>query len=1269
MFSQTAPNVYNAEQLSPNSAAANKVSSMPVNIFTGIPGVTVPIYNYSDQNGLSLHISADYFAGGIRAAESPSILGMGWNFNYGGEITRIVRGAPDDFSPIGFMWASAIPTDPRTNANKYYYDSLDAEQDIFQYNINGKAGKFYITNTQQVIQVPLSKLKIEFTTEPSTAHRILSFKITTESGVKYLFNDCETSIISSTADATFRSAYAGTSYFSTWRLSKIIAPFSTDTIKFNYTTETVSSTFGLPQTLFVKNSDHSTNTLTQATGTNTSIIKKINSINFPDNTNVNIVYGNTSYTGTDMVVSRIKIADSVFKRGYIFDYISSWPCSNCGQYSTSYQVRVLLKSITPYTPKQTNNGYAFTYYPDYIAGFNESQINQDSILSAVDHWGFMNKHNNNGNLIPTVTGVYTGANRSPSSGMFADALNYVYLPNGGWVNYIYQSNDRLPYTKDPHTIPVTSYSGVTQTTITLNQVFSSRHQFTITVDKSVSRSGSPPLSGTVNLVLTLKNTTGTVTYATTSIPFANLFYAGIQNWSFAQANGSYRLDVQISGGGSVTGSLPINITWENKLTDNTHNADTVGGLRIFQIIRQSAITDVTGYGTLTEEYHYVREDGKSSGFLGDVPKYDYPYRRIEVVGGSNIITDYTGVNSEPVSTVSYAQGSPVGYSRVEVYKGTASKNLGKTVYEFTNFSDVDAAYSAAAFPYAPQNIKEWAIGFPKRVTVYDSSGNLVKSRASQYTFNETNYTGTDVRSVKFGRTLTTYTGYANATPPSPKTETYIGQEYYPSSGWVCLDNVFDTLFHTDGSLQISSSSYTYDANYNVTKVTSPYDKNRSLLLETRVYYPYNYTLGGTIGKLRDSSILNAVVSTEKWITGDANPRIIGCSITDFQQLSRGYIKPSASYAFESAKPIAQSTIGTFNAAQLNRNTTYFKQQASYPVYDNEGNLLQTTATASGISNSQITDYSNSLVIAKVSNAAYTDIAYTSFESNGTGNWTINSSVRDTINFITGKKSYRLSNGNITKNGLNANLSYVVTLWAITGTGGAYVNGNGLTNLSSPHSGWDLYSITVSGVTAITITGSGIIDELRLHPVNANMVTSTYDPLVGVTSTCDANNTVIYNEYDVLNRLKVIRDNDKNILKKYDYEDTAETYALTPVWQYMGNTCFGNNYDSSFRDSNFYSDTYGLWKYVYIGVNTCACGSPAPNYKLINGVCEKARRYNTAHTHFLRKYDEHNYDWIFRCYYHYVWSDNSYSSPDLVEEQIGPHDGTGSGCPLGFVNDN
>jgi hypothetical protein len=93
----------------------------------------------------------------------------------------------------------------------------------------------------------------------------------------------------------------------------------------------------------------------------------------------------------------------------------------------------------------------------------------------------------------------------------------------------------------------------------------------------------------------------------------------------------------------------------------------------------------------------------------------------------------------------------------------------------------------------------------------------------------------------------------------------------------------------------------------------------------------------------------------------------------------------------------------------------------------------------------------------------------------------------------------------------------------------------LRNLVPPSpNAWTYYEHRVTGQTTVSIIGAGNIDELRLYPVNAQMTSYIYSPLVGVTSISDAKNRITYYEYDSFQRLLNIKDKNGSIIKNYSY---------------------------------------------------------------------------------------------------------------------------------------
>ena len=77
------PNDANASSLTGIAGTADRFASIPVNLYTGLPTISLPLYSYSHRNGLHLNVSLDYFAGGVQVNQSATPEGLGWMLNAG----------------------------------------------------------------------------------------------------------------------------------------------------------------------------------------------------------------------------------------------------------------------------------------------------------------------------------------------------------------------------------------------------------------------------------------------------------------------------------------------------------------------------------------------------------------------------------------------------------------------------------------------------------------------------------------------------------------------------------------------------------------------------------------------------------------------------------------------------------------------------------------------------------------------------------------------------------------------------------------------------------------------------------------------------------------------------------------------------------------------------------------------------------------------------------------------------------------------------------
>lgn len=258
------------------------------------------------------------------------------------------------------------------------------------------------------------------------------------------------------------------------------------------------------------------------------------------------------------------------------------------------------------------------------------------------------------------------------------------------------------------------------------------------------------------------------------------------------------------------------------------------------------------------------------------------------------------------------------------------------------------------------------------------------------------------------------------------------------------------------------------------------------------------------------------------------------------------------YMLQNAQPIP---IGQFvntsynsgvNNSDLVKDSRYVLEQSA--SYTNLSKFPK-EVNSKGRYEAFIFDNVQNVLNAKVINAKYQDIAYSSFESAETGNWIINGGTIDSQYAHTGKNSLVLSGGNSISAGISTGGNYIVSYWLKSGS----INVNG-TNPAPVQTinGWTYFEHTLSlgANNSVTIVGDAIVDELRLYPSDANFTSFTYEPLIGVSSSSDTKSLTNYFEYDQFNRLKNVLNGKREIIKSYGYNYTPNISAITPTGIYF-----------------------------------------------------------------------------------------------------------------------
>ena len=208
---------------SPEVTAMMRNITYPVNYSTGVPDITIPIYEVKCGE-LTLPITLSYHASGVKPNEPSNWVGQDWSLNAEPIISRKINGHIDSgfkmeyrFLDVKDNWDRLMAASDETAM----LDGLDCQPDEYYYRLPNASGKFmYSIDTQKYVPIPYNSYKYE------TGGK--SFHITDDNGNVYKFDGGMDYLLETSLEPT------------AWRCSGIYSPNKHDSITFGYSEKVTS---------------------------------------------------------------------------------------------------------------------------------------------------------------------------------------------------------------------------------------------------------------------------------------------------------------------------------------------------------------------------------------------------------------------------------------------------------------------------------------------------------------------------------------------------------------------------------------------------------------------------------------------------------------------------------------------------------------------------------------------------------------------------------------------------------------------------------------------------------------------------------------------------------------------------------------------------------------------------------------------------------------------------------------------------------------------
>ncbi|SUJ10966.1 Uncharacterised protein [Sphingobacterium spiritivorum] len=1067
---------------SPNATMSQKFQEFPVEYSNGLPTINIPLYNL-EVKGINIPITLKYHAGGIKTSEESSWVGLGWSLDCGGLITRNVKGNPDE----GVLQQPRLTVYPLNDPNTGLYEEYHIEPPLqAKYNITGGVyadGEMYSPAVINQIKDSYEQWNTVDFGNNNVIHQDEKLTASDEGSDVYYLNVpgmggkfmldqySRFKLLNSEEQPHIETEVL--SRITTWRTHILKTKPTPQSLEMSYT----SFIFGKWKIRDEKGLEYSLG--------NSSINKF-----FVDSVGGNEI--NEWYL--DKIVNKNSGDSVLFEYQEVYREKSDASYAFRGEMSGLPSIEQI--DIGSLPGKNSSRVSLLTR----IKGTDIQAIfyrdNRYNIGNKLDSIIILDRDNKKLQKIVFYYDLFRNSNRLKLRGVEVRGKDDILKGSPYMFTY---DETFIAKPDNPLSSEYTAYA---------QDYYGYYNRRTVPVPGVNDFAPQWPYTRLESLIGII-HPTG----ATTSYEFEpNTYSATFSDW-----NSLYNPLSSSDAGGM-------------RIRKITHRDNATGNMQIKEFDYTSDGIDLsTGFLTIPpEKAFYISQYGVSKR---PVMLFNRGSNRYEqIIGGA--IVQYGQVTEKNIDNGfsagkieyiyhNYSPGDTPGKFYNNVSEGISDTNIGN----FPNY-------------FAKNEYTNLLAGRLKEKREYNSVNSILTREVYEYDIKSS-----DQRFAIINRESIVDNPWWNPSGMSPALSNNL---YYKYINYFKLYNKLAYLNSTtkyakdvNSGVELITKTINYhdSPNHNKLTMTKSVSSGTDTLTNRYVYaLDYaNQVEGNTVFQLLKTARINQLIASYTF----RGQRLISSNIQLFKNFgtaSSPALYPESIYTYLKGSSADFTSYNLLNnlsypVGMLFSNVDFTKELMS--TYSIKGNILSQKLSSNPLESYLWSDRSNQL-IAKVSNAAPEEIAFTSFEPTAKGTWTFDESQVINDGFAS-QKGFSLSVGPISRNNLQTTQNYTLSYW-VKGTSPLVVIGSVSVAQKAQVGNWTCFEHNITGVNALNIEGTGIIDELRLMPNGAHMTSYSYDSGFKLMVQSNDNALPTHYQYDGLGRLEFVQDFKRNILQQYNVNE-------------------------------------------------------------------------------------------------------------------------------------